>query len=85
MVKNVPEMQEAKIQSLDLEDPLEKGMATRSSILGLESSMDRGAWWATVHGVSKSWTRLSDFTFTLQENEMRSSMQETSSTVPGIE
>ena len=26
--------------------------------------MDRGAWWATVHGVTKSWTRLSDFTFT---------------------
>ena len=27
----------------------------------LESSTDRGAWWATVHGVAKSWTRLSDF------------------------
>ena len=26
--------------------------------------MDRGAWWATVHVVTKSWTRLSDFTFT---------------------
>ena len=26
--------------------------------------MDGGAWWATVHGVAKSWTRLSDFTFT---------------------
>ena len=25
--------------------------------------MDRGAWWATVHGVTKSQTRLSDFTF----------------------
>ena len=24
--------------------------------------MDQGAWWATVHGVAKSWTRLSDFT-----------------------
>ena len=28
----------------------------------LENPMDAGAWWATVHGVSKSWTRLSDFT-----------------------
>ena len=28
----------------------------------LESPMDKGAWWATVHGVTKSWTRLSDFT-----------------------
>ena len=30
----------------------------------LENLMDRGAWWATVHRVTKSWTRLSDFTFT---------------------
>ena len=29
----------------------------------LENSMDGGAWWATVHGVAKSWTRLSNFTF----------------------
>ena len=31
----------------------------------LENSMDRGAWWATVYGITKSWTRLSDFTFFL--------------------
>ena len=31
----------------------------------LENPMDRGAWWATVHGVTKSQTRLSDFTFTV--------------------
>ena len=30
----------------------------------LENPMDGGAWWATVHGVAKSWTRLSDFTYT---------------------
>ena len=30
----------------------------------LENHMDGGAWWATVHGVTKSWTRLRDFTFT---------------------
>ena len=30
----------------------------------LENSMDGGAWWATVHGIAKSQTRLSDFTFT---------------------
>ena len=29
----------------------------------LENPMDGGAWRATVHGVAKSWTRLSDFTF----------------------
>ena len=32
----------------------------------LENPMDRGAWWATVHGVAKSWTRLSDYTFTFK-------------------
>ena len=26
--------------------------------------MDRGAWWATVHGAAKSWTQLSNFTST---------------------
>ena len=30
----------------------------------LENPMDGGAWWAAVHGVAESWTRLSDFTFT---------------------
>ena len=30
----------------------------------LENPMDRGAWWAAVHGVAEGWTRLSDFTFT---------------------
>ena len=39
-------------------------MATHSNILKLENSMDRGAWWAAVHGVEKSRARLSDFTFT---------------------
>ena len=29
----------------------------------LENSMDRGAWWATAHGVAKTWTQLSDFHF----------------------
>ena len=30
----------------------------------LENPMDGGTWWAAVHRVTKSWTRLSDFTFT---------------------
>ena len=37
-----------------------KGNGNPFQYSGLESSMDRGAWWAIVHGVSKSWTRLSD-------------------------
>ena len=48
------------VQSLGQEDPLKKGMATHSSILCLENSVDRGGWQATVHGIAKSWTRLSD-------------------------
>ena len=52
-VKNLPAMQEAWVQSLGLEDPLEKGMATHSySCLG--NSTDRGSWWGTVYGVTKS-------------------------------
>ena len=38
----------------------------------LENSMDREAWWARVHGVTKSWTRLSDFTFTFSQNHVYS-------------
>ena len=44
--------------------PPEKGMATHCSLLAWRILMDRGAWWATIHGVTKSRTRLSDFTFT---------------------
>ena len=44
-----------------LEDPLEEGMATHSNILTWKIPMDRGAWWTTVRGVTKSQTQLSDF------------------------
>ena len=53
-------MQETWVQSLGWEDPLEEGMATHSSILAWRIPMDRGTWWATVHGVTKSQTRLSN-------------------------
>ena len=43
--------------------PWRKKMAIHASVSCLENSMDRGAWWATVHGVAKSQTRLRDFTF----------------------
>ena len=52
-VKNLPAMWETQVQSLGWEDPLEKEMATHSSILGLENLMDSRAWWAAVHGVTK--------------------------------
>ena len=59
-VKNLPAMQETWGQSLGWEDPLEKGMATHSSILAWRIPMDRGACWATVHGVAKTQTLLSN-------------------------
>ena len=42
------------------EDPREEGMAIHSSILAWRIPMDRGAWWATIHGVTKSQTHLRD-------------------------
>ena len=59
MVKNPPtnvEMEELWVRSLGLDDPLEEEMATHSSILAWRIPMDRGAWRATVHGVTKSQT-----------------------------
>ena len=52
-------MQETQVQFLGWEDPLEEGKATHSSILACRIPMDRGAWRAIVHGVTKSQTRLS--------------------------
>ena len=54
MIKSKPAMQETLVPSLGWEDPLEKGTATYSSILGI-------AWWATVHGIPKSLTGLNHF------------------------
>ena len=53
MVKNPPAMRETWVRSLGREDPLKEGMATHSSILAWRIPTDRGAWWATVYGVSK--------------------------------
>ena len=59
MVKNLHVMQETWVQSLGQEDPLEEGMANPNQHSCLENSMDNGAWWTTVHGVTKSQTWLS--------------------------
>ena len=58
-VESVPAMQETQVPSLGQKDPLEKEMAIHSSILAWKNPTDGGAWWAAVHGVSKSQTRLS--------------------------
>ena len=49
-------MQETWVRSLGWEDPMEEGMATHSSILAWRIAIDRGAWWVTVDGVTKSQT-----------------------------
>ena len=56
-VKNLPAMQETSARSLGQEDPLEKEMATHSSILVWTEELGR---LHTIHRVAKSWTRLSD-------------------------
>ena len=62
LVKNLPAMQETPVRSLVWEDPLEKGMAT--SITSSQNTLvflsGEGAWWATVYGVTKSRTQLSN-------------------------
>ena len=55
MVKNLPAIQETWVRSLGWGDPLES-MTTHSSILAWRVPMERGACWAIVHGVTKSWT-----------------------------
>ena len=62
-------------------------MAPHSSTLAWKI-MDRGAWKATVYGVTKSWTRLSDFTFTFCVHALEKEMATHSSVcawrIPGM-
>ena len=63
-------------------------MAPHSSTLCLENPMDEGAWWAAVHGVAKSRTRLSNFTFTFHFHALEKEMATHSSVlawrIPGM-
>ena len=52
-VKNLPAMQKTQVPSLGREDPLEKELATRSSILAWEISWTEEPGGLTVHGVAK--------------------------------
>ena len=60
VLRNLPTMQEPLVQSLGQEDPLEKEMATHSSILAWRIAWTEEPWRATVHGVTKSQAGLSD-------------------------
>ena len=54
MVNNPPaNAGECRFDPWSKEDTLEKQMVTHSSILTWENPVDRGGWWATVHGVAK--------------------------------
>ena len=51
-VKNLPAMQETRVQFLVQEDPLEEEMVTYSNILSMETPLGRGACQATIHRVT---------------------------------
>ena len=57
-VKNPLVMRETLVQFLGWEDSLEEGIETHFSILAWRNRIDRGAWWAAVHGITKSRTQL---------------------------
>ena len=56
LVKNLSAMQETPVRFLGREDPLEEGMATHCSTLVWRIPKDRGAYWATGHGIAKNQT-----------------------------
>ena len=62
-------------------NPGSAGNGTPLQYSCLEKSVDRGAWWAAVHGVAKSQTRLSDFTFTFYFHALEKEMATHSSIV----
>ena len=63
-------MPETRVRSLGQENPLGEGNGNPLQYSCLGNPMDRGTWWATVHGVTKSLTQLSDFTFTYCINSL---------------
>ena len=63
MVKHLPAVWKTQVRSLGWEDPLEKEMATNSSTLTWKIPWTEEPGRATVHGVAKSQTQLSNFTF----------------------
>ena len=60
MIKNPPAKQDMQVQSLGREDPLEKGMATHSSILAWKIPQTKEPGGLQSMGSQKSWTQLSD-------------------------
>ena len=67
MVKNLPAVRESWVLSLCWENPWRRN-GDQLQYCGLENPMDGGAWWATVHEVAKSQTRLDNFHWRLNNN-----------------
>ena len=67
------------LTSLDLFPYLQNEGNSTDQYSCLENPMDRGAWWAAVHEVAKSWTQLSDFTFTFHCHALEKEMATQSS------
>ena len=65
--------QETQVLSLDQGDPLEKKIATPFQYSVWDDPMDRGAWWASVHGVTKSWIHMNTLFLTVQQNSIQNS------------
>ena len=63
-LKRLPAMWETWVRSLGRENSPGEGNGNPLQYSCLENPMDGGTWWGIVHGAAKSWTRLSDFTFT---------------------
>ena len=68
---------------IDHTAPFGEGNGTPLQYSCLENPMDGGAWSAAAHGVTKSWTRLSDFTFTFHFHALEKEMTTHSSVLPG--
>ena len=71
---NNNELSEIPSFSAHIQSIKEKAMAPHSSPLDWKTPMDGGAWWTAVHGVAKSRTRLSDFTFTFHFHAVEKEM-----------
>ena len=64
-----------------LRQKVREGNGTPLQYSCLENPMDGGAWWAAVHGVTRSWIQLSDFTFTFYFHALEKEMAAHSSTL----
>ena len=83
MVKRLPAVRETRVQSLGWGRSPGKGNGNPLQYSCFQNPMDGGAWLATVHGVAKNRTRLSNFTFTFPFHALEKEMAPTPVFLPG--